>query len=114
VRTETQCENDRPESTESLTASETVSVEYALEYGTNTLEIHSDAITPGQKVLIVDDLLATGGTVRGTIGHDAVVGSNVWLMHGVAPYTTVTLEKPKLKMRSDMEAAVGSKTNFEI
>jgi adenine phosphoribosyltransferase len=46
---------------------ETVSVEYALEYGSNTLEIHKDAIRPGQKVLIVDDLLATGGTVRGTI-----------------------------------------------
>jgi len=46
---------------------ETVSVEYALEYGSNTLEIHKDAIKPGQRVLIVDDLLATGGTVRGTI-----------------------------------------------
>ena len=46
---------------------ETLSVEYALEYGSNTLEIHRDAIQPGQKVLIVDDLLATGGTVRGTI-----------------------------------------------
>jgi adenine phosphoribosyltransferase len=46
---------------------ETVSVEYSLEYGTNTLEIHRDALAPGQKVLIVDDLLATGGTVLGTI-----------------------------------------------
>lgn len=46
---------------------ETVSVEYALEYGSNTLEIHKDAIKPGQRILIVDDLLATGGTVRGTI-----------------------------------------------
>ena len=46
---------------------ETVSVEYALEYGTNTLEVHKDAIAPGQRVLIVDDLLATGGTVHGTI-----------------------------------------------
>jgi adenine phosphoribosyltransferase len=46
---------------------ETASVEYALEYGTNTLEIHKDALKPGQKVLIVDDLLATGGTVLGTI-----------------------------------------------
>jgi adenine phosphoribosyltransferase len=46
---------------------ETVSVEYALEYGSNTLQIHRDAISPGQRVLIVDDLLATGGTVRGTI-----------------------------------------------
>ncbi|HVA84793.1 MAG TPA: adenine phosphoribosyltransferase, partial [Candidatus Saccharimonadales bacterium] len=46
---------------------ETLTVEYALEYGSNTLEIHRDAIKPGQRVLIVDDLLATGGTVRGTI-----------------------------------------------
>jgi adenine phosphoribosyltransferase len=46
---------------------ETITVEYALEYGSNTLEIHRDAIQAGQKVLIVDDLLATGGTVHGTI-----------------------------------------------
>ena len=37
-------------------------IEYALEYGSDVLEIHKDAITPGQKVLIVDDVLATGGT----------------------------------------------------
>jgi len=46
---------------------ETLTVEYALEYGSNTLEIHRDAIQPGDRVLIVDDLLATGGTVKGTI-----------------------------------------------
>ena len=46
---------------------ETLTVEYALEYGSNTLEIHRDAIRPGQRVLVVDDLLATGGTVHGTI-----------------------------------------------
>jgi adenine phosphoribosyltransferase len=46
---------------------EVISVEYALEYGSNTLEIHRDSIQPGQRVLIVDDLLATGGTVRGTM-----------------------------------------------
>jgi adenine phosphoribosyltransferase len=46
---------------------EVLSVEYALEYGSNTLEIHRDAIQPGQRVLVVDDLLATGGTVKGTI-----------------------------------------------
>ena len=40
------------------------SVEYALEYGTDTLEIHADGIEPGQKVLIIDDVLATGGTAR--------------------------------------------------
>ena len=44
-----------------------ISTEYDLEYGTNTLELHSDAIQPGQRVLIVDDLLATGGTVSATI-----------------------------------------------
>lgn len=41
----------------------TVSVTYDLEYGTDTLEVHADAIKPGEKVLVVDDLLATGGTV---------------------------------------------------
>jgi adenine phosphoribosyltransferase len=45
----------------------TISAEYALEYGTNTLEVHVDAIAPGQRVLVVDDLLATGGTVAATV-----------------------------------------------
>jgi adenine/guanine phosphoribosyltransferase-like PRPP-binding protein len=44
-----------------------ISAEYDLEYGTNTLELHRDAIGPGAQVLIVDDLLATGGTVSATI-----------------------------------------------
>ena len=56
---------------------ETVSVEYALEYGTNTLEVHKDAIVSGQKVLIVDDLLATGGTVNGTIELVRRLGGDV-------------------------------------
>ena len=43
---------------------DTVSQEYALEYGTDSLEIHRDAIKPGQRVLLVDDLLATGGTME--------------------------------------------------
>jgi adenine phosphoribosyltransferase len=45
---------------------ETASYEYALEYGTDMLEIHRDAIQPGQKVLLLDDLLATGGTSLAT------------------------------------------------
>ncbi len=45
---------------------ECVKYDYALEYGTNTLEVHKDAIQPGQRVLIVDDLLATGGTAEAT------------------------------------------------
>jgi len=43
---------------------ETLSLTYDLEYGTDTLEIHADAISPGANVLVVDDLLATGGTVE--------------------------------------------------
>ncbi len=46
---------------------ETINVEYDLEYGRDTLTIHKDSIKPGQRVLIVDDLLATGGTVGATI-----------------------------------------------
>lgn len=45
---------------------ETESYEYDLEYGTDTLEMHKDAIKPGQRVAIVDDLLATGGTMEAT------------------------------------------------
>ena len=44
---------------------ETISVNYGLEYGEDQLQIHKDAIKPGQRVAIVDDLLATGGTVEG-------------------------------------------------
>lgn len=46
---------------------DTFAEEYALEYGTATLEVHRDAISPGERILIVDDLLATGGTVEATI-----------------------------------------------
>ncbi len=45
---------------------ETLAESYELEYGTNTLEMHVDAIQPGQKVLVIDDLLATGGTAKAT------------------------------------------------
>lgn len=43
------------------------SISYALEYGTDTLEIHADAIEPGQRVVIADDLLATGGTAKAVV-----------------------------------------------
>ena len=45
---------------------ETVRAEYTLEYGTNALEMHQDAIQPGQRALVIDDLLATGGTAKAT------------------------------------------------
>ncbi len=56
---------------------ETVSVEYALEYGTNVVEIHKDAIKPGERVLIVDDLLATGGTVSASIELVEKLGGHI-------------------------------------
>lgn len=55
----------------------TIRVEYQLEYGTDILEIHEDAIKPGQKVLIVDDLLATGGTTETNIKLVAKLGGEV-------------------------------------
>ncbi|KPU28017.1 adenine phosphoribosyltransferase [Caloranaerobacter sp. TR13] len=56
---------------------ETVSVEYELEYGTDKLEMHKDAIKPGQKVVVVDDLLATGGTVHSTVKLIEQLGGEV-------------------------------------
>lgn len=56
---------------------ETIAETYKLEYGTNCIEIHKDAIEPGQKVLIVDDLLATGGTARATINLVEKLGGKV-------------------------------------
>ncbi|MGI6767754.1 MAG: adenine phosphoribosyltransferase [Bacilli bacterium] len=56
---------------------ETISVSYNLEYGSNTLCIHKDAIKKGQKVLIIDDLLATGGTMKATIDLVEKLGGEV-------------------------------------
>ena len=55
----------------------TVRATYDLEYGTDSLEMHRDAIEPGQRVLIVDDLLATGGTARATVGLVKELGGNI-------------------------------------
>ena len=55
----------------------TISEKYDLEYGSNELQIHEDAIKPGQKVVIVDDLLATGGTVAATIKMVERLGGEV-------------------------------------
>ena len=55
----------------------TENVSYELEYGTDALEIHEDAITEGQNVLIVDDLLATGGTAEATCKLVSKLGGNI-------------------------------------
>lgn len=60
---------------------ETVKYEYELEYGTDALEIHRDAIQPGQRVAIVDDLLATGGTVLAAAKLIEALGGKVVSMN---------------------------------
>ncbi|PHS36236.1 MAG: adenine phosphoribosyltransferase [Alkaliphilus sp.] len=60
---------------------ETISYEYELEYGTDTLQMHKDAIKPGQRVAIVDDLLATGGTVLATAKLIEQLGGEVVTMN---------------------------------
>ena len=56
---------------------ETIRVEYSLEYGTDAVEIHKDAIQPGKRVLVVDDLLATGGTISATVQLVEKLGGKV-------------------------------------
>jgi adenine phosphoribosyltransferase len=57
--------------------SKSISDSYTLEYGTNTLELHEDAIQPGQRVLVVDDLLATGGSARAAVNLVERLGGTV-------------------------------------
>ncbi len=56
---------------------ETIEKEYSLEYGTATVEMHKDAIKPGQKVVVVDDLIATGGTIEATCSLIEELGGEV-------------------------------------
>ncbi|WP_163193958.1 adenine phosphoribosyltransferase [Clostridium thermarum] len=62
---------------------ETIKIEYDLEYGSDSLEIHKDAIKPGQRVAIVDDLLATGGTIQSVARLVELVGGEVVSMQFV-------------------------------
>ena len=59
---------------------EVISKEYALEYGTATIEMHKDAVKPGQKVIIVDDLMATGGTAKAVAEMVESMGAEVAAM----------------------------------
>lgn len=75
---------------------ETIEVTYGLEYGTDTLTLHKDAIKPGQRVLICDDLLATGGTIKATIDLVEELG-------GVVVGCAFLIELMELKYREKIE-----------
>lgn len=75
---------------------DTVTATYELEYGTDSLEIHRDAISASQRVLIVDDLLATGGTAGATVGLVKQCG-------GVVVGVSFLIELDELKGRSRLE-----------
>lgn len=75
---------------------ETVSQEYALEYGTDKIEMHKDAIDAGEKVLIIDDLLATAGTLRAAIQLVEKIG-------GVVTSCAVVIELPELKGKEKLQ-----------
>ncbi len=82
----------------------TIRHEYALEYGTDSLEIHVDAVQPGQRVIVVDDLLATGGTALATIRLVEQAGGEV-----VAARFAIELSElggRKLLSGYDVEAAI--------
>jgi len=81
----------------------TVRVSYELEYGTDSLEMHSDAIERGQHVLIVDDLLATGGTARATVDLVQRLGGQV---HAVAVLIELAALNGREKLRGENVRAV--------
>ncbi|HWO69142.1 MAG TPA: adenine phosphoribosyltransferase [Actinomycetota bacterium] len=75
---------------------ETITEEYELEYGTAALEIHKDAIRPGERVLVVDDVLATGGTARATASLVERVGGKVV---GIACLIELTFLRGRERLR---------------
>lgn len=88
---------------------ETEKEEYALEYGTDTIEIHKDAIEKGQKVLIIDDLLATGGTATAATKLVKKLGGNIVELAFI-------VDLPELGGRKKLETAgysVYAQTEFE-
>jgi adenine phosphoribosyltransferase len=80
-----------------------IRVSYDLEYGTDSLEMHSDAIERGQTVLIVDDLLATGGTARATVDLVRQLGGDV---HGVAILIELIALNGRSKLQGETVTAV--------
>ena len=80
-----------------------VSAEFALEYGTDTLQVHEDAVKPGQRVLIVDDVLATGGTAQAAASLVKRIGGN---LHGLAFLIELSFLDGKAKLAGEQVFSV--------
>ena len=85
---------------------------FATDVDGNLVRGHKRHPTLEDRVVVYANATILGGQT--VIGHDAVVGSSVWLTHSVTPHATVVMETPRLKMRSDMQAAVDAKASFQI
>jgi adenine phosphoribosyltransferase len=85
---------------------ETIGLEYGLEYGTDRIEIQADAVTPGQRVVLVDDLLATGGTMAAGITLLRNVGA-------IVPAAAVLIELTALAGRARLDVPVESLITYE-
>ena len=83
--------------------SATIKVTYALEYGSDSLEMHTDAIEPGQRVLIVDDLLATGGTAAAAVSLVKQLGGEV---EGLAFLIELVALKGRTKLPGEQITAI--------
>lgn len=85
----------------------TVSESYELEYGTASIEMHADSVRPGERVVLVDDLLATGGTARAALRLLRQLGAEV-------PLALFVVELPGLRGRSPLDSVpVRSLVSFE-
>lgn len=84
----------------------TIRHEYALEYGTDTIEIHDDAVKPGQRVVVLDDLLATGGTLDAGISLLRRVG-------GIVPAAACVIELTFLQGRKRVDVPVETLVKYD-
>jgi adenine phosphoribosyltransferase len=85
----------------------TITESYSLEYGTNEIELHEDAVSKGEKVLIIDDLIATGGTVKAAINLIEKLG-------GIVTECAFVIELPELGGREKLKGySIFSLVQFE-
>jgi serine O-acetyltransferase len=85
---------------------------FATDTDGNLVRGHKRHPTIEDRVVIYASATVLGG--KTTIGHDSVIGSSVWLYESVKPYTTVTIEKPRLRMRSEMPDGLLPEMNYQI